>query len=220
MIPLKAMLFDFDGVIVDTEPAIYQAWKELYDDYGQQLSVEEWRGTVGTRDLLDPGARLAESIGTGAAGAALLEAIADARSMELALDLDVAPGVLEWVEGATRMGIPLGVVSSSHETWVRAHLDARQLTSKFTAVVCWTEGRRPKPHPELYLLALSALGVRAADSIAIEDSQYGLAAAVGAGIPTVAVPSELTKAMDFSAAQWRFRQLSDVSLGTFLGGRY
>jgi HAD superfamily hydrolase (TIGR01509 family) len=122
------------------------------------------------------------------------------------------PGVHETVTEAAELGLGLAVASSSPERWVRDHLARLELLEQFPVLSCWTEGVSPKPAPDLYLNALDRLGVDAADAVAFEDSPNGIAAAKAAGLHCIAVPNQMTAALDLSAADEIVSSFLDIDL--------
>jgi HAD superfamily hydrolase (TIGR01509 family) len=195
---IHAFLFDFDGLLLDTEGPSYRAWAELYERHGHELALETWAAAVGTIGGFDPERHLA------GLGVALDdEALATRRQRDLDLcDLEeLRPGVVELLDEAERRGIHVGIVSASSDWWIERHLSHRGVLDRFELVVCANgDAARAKPRPDLYLEALERLEVVAADAVAFEDSPNGVAAAKAAGIYTVAVPNAVTGAFDLSAA--------------------
>jgi HAD superfamily hydrolase (TIGR01509 family) len=194
----RALLFDFDGLLIDTEGPSYRAWVEVYRRHGHELPLHTWSAAVGTIGGFDPKEHLS------GLGVALDQATLDARRQR---DLDLCdveelrPGVAELLDGADRRGIPAVIVSSSSDWWIERHLDRRGLLDRFAAVICANgDAERAKPQPTLYLEALERLQVPAAEAIAFEDSPNGVAAAKAAGIHCVAVPNGVTGSLDLSAA--------------------
>jgi HAD superfamily hydrolase (TIGR01509 family) len=206
----KALLFDFDGLLIDTEGPSYQAWVEVYDRHGHELPLETWSAAVGTIGGFDPADHLA------GLGVALDEEALDARrkrDLDLCDVEELRPGVAELLDEADRRGIPAAIVSSSSEEWIERHLDRRDLLDRFVAVICANgDEERAKPRPTLYLEALDRLGVSAAEAVAFEDSPNGVAAAKAAGIYCVAVPNGVTGTLDLSAADLIVASLHEFEL--------
>jgi HAD superfamily hydrolase (TIGR01509 family) len=209
-VSLRALLFDFDGLLVDTESPEYRAWCELYERHGHVLELDRWSAAIGTIGGFEPKDHLA-SLGVAVDAGAL-----DAqyrRNLELCALEALRPGVAELLDEAERRGVVTAVVSSSSRAWVGGHLEQRAVDTRFADLIC-AEGdpARAKPLPVLYLEALARLGVPAAEAVAFEDSPNGIAAAKAAGIYTVAVPNAVTASLDMSAADLRLDSLRDVSL--------
>jgi HAD superfamily hydrolase (TIGR01509 family) len=213
---ITTVIFDFDGLILDTELPEYQSWCEVYERYGHALPLERWCLTVGAGrgHGFDPYAHLEELVG----GPVDREAIRNrrrARSAELILELPLLDGVLDRIEEARTLGLKLGVASSSDADWVLGHLGRFGLAPSFAAVVCAGDLLRAKPQPDTYLEALSRLGGKADQALALEDSPNGIAAAKAAGLHCIAVPGSLTRDLDFSDADAAVHSLAALSLTEF-----
>lgn len=215
---MRALLFDFDGLLLDTEGPSYRAWVEVYEAHGHTLPLDTWAAAIGTIDGFDPVGHL-----EGLAGTRLAE---DTQGERRQRDLDLCdleglrPGVAELLDEAARRRLSTAIVSSSSNDWIARHLEPRDVLERFDAVVCANgDASRAKPRPTLYREALLRLGIRAAEAVAFEDSPNGIAAAKAAGIFCVAVPNEITGALDLSAADLTVRSLLDVDLDALAGGR-
>lgn len=207
---VRALIFDFDGLIIDSETAIAATWIELYDAHAVPFPEHLWRRMVGTRehdDLL--WTDLAEQTGA-ALDVASLEPERRARGVELANGLDPLPGVVAHLDAACAAGLTLAVASSSSAWWVEGHLERLGLRERFSAVCTKELAPRSKPDPGVYHAVLDRLGVTALEAIAFEDSQAGVTAAKAARLPTVAVPGTFAEEMDFSAADVVVASLADV----------
>jgi HAD superfamily hydrolase (TIGR01509 family) len=207
---IRALLFDFDGLLIDTEGPSYRAWVEVYERHGHELPLQVWSAAIGTVDGFDPVRHLH------GLGVTLDEHAQEARRQR---DLDLCdleelrPGVAELLGEAERRGLQTAIVSSSPEDWIERHLARRDLLDRFDVVSAANGDReRAKPRPTLYLEALELLGVGAGEAVAFEDSPNGVAAARAAGIFCVAVPNEVTGALDLSAADLVVPSLADVDL--------
>lgn len=196
---IDAVIFDFDGLILDTETAEYQSIVDVFASHGEELSFGLWQSYIGTTDHPHWCEILESQLGRAVERGPL---IADRRhrNRKMVDALDVNAGVLELVAASRAAGLSLGVASSSPRDWVHAHLDHRGLRCHFDVFANGDEVERTKPDPAVYLLALERLGVDAERAIAIEDSVNGCRAAIAAGLAVVAVPSPMTRSMDFSLA--------------------
>jgi HAD superfamily hydrolase (TIGR01509 family) len=212
---VRLLVFDFDGLILDTEAPVYDAWREIYDEHGVELAFEKWAECIGTADTFDPCADLQATLGRALDGAAL-EARHRARADALIAAQAVLPGVREYVEEAARLGLALGVASSSSRHWVEGHLTRLGLRDCFQAIRCADDVPRVKPDPALYRAVVDALGVRPEESLALEDSPNGVLAAKRAGLTCVAVPNALTARLDLSAADLSLASLADLPLPELL----
>jgi HAD superfamily hydrolase (TIGR01509 family) len=192
------LVLDFDGTILDTEEPIYRSWSELWEEHGQQLVLAEWQEIIGTDDGFDPWGELQRRLGRQLDPA--LQERRRVRRDELQARHVPRPGVMAWLEEASTLGVPVGVASSSSPVWVRDHLERLRLEHFFKCVIGSDSAVPTKPDPTSYRLACQELGAEPSVSVAVEDSVHGVAAAVAAGLFTVAVPHALTAGLDLSAA--------------------
>jgi len=207
---LRALLFDFDGLLLDTESAEYRAWCELYERHGHVLDLATWSRAIGTIGGFDPSEHL-NSLGSAPSAEALAEQ--ERRVLELCDLEDFLPGVDELLSVARARGLKTCIVSSSSRTWIEGHLRRRSGFVRFDAIVCADrDPTRAKPRPTLYLEALERLGVSADEAVAFEDSPNGITAAKAAGIRCIAVPNPVTSALDLSAADVILESLAQCEL--------
>ena len=204
---VKALVFDFDGLILDTEEPVYQSWRELYEEHGEQLPFDRWIQIVGSSNAaFDPRGHLEARLGRPLSPEVLDRRIR--RRTELVLAEPVLPGVAQLADAALARGLKLGVASSSSCEWVGGHLQRLGLRDRFACVRCRDDVAAVKPAPDLYQSALDCLGVRPEEAIAIEDSPNGIAAAKAAGMWCVAVPNGITGGLDLSRADAVLESLS------------
>jgi HAD superfamily hydrolase (TIGR01509 family) len=213
MTEIQAVIFDFDGLILETEMPIFVAWREEFLAHGAEpLTVEEWSAEIGTVRGLDVVGilheRAARPVDTDA-----MHAHRQARHDELiALEI-IRPGVEAWLDEADALGLQLAVASSSSREWVEGHLERLGLRKRFVHVSNAGDGVPPKPAPDTYLRACSALDVEPRAALAVEDSPNGALAAKAAGLWCVVVPHAITESLDFSHADVRVDSLASVTLG-------
>lgn len=208
---VKALIFDFDGLIVDSESPGFQAWSELYASHGCSLPFEKYAACIGTLDGFDLQGYLEHQSGQSFSRAELEEAC-NRRWLELMRAQPLLPGVAACVTGAKARGLKLAIASSSTQTWVTHNLKKFALLDQFDAICTRDHVAAVKPDPALYQLALERLDVTADETIAFEDSPNGILAAKRAGIYCVAVPNELTKDLALSLADHRLRSLEEFNL--------
>ncbi len=200
---MTALIFDFDGTIVDTETPAHLSTRRIWEAHGVELDVEWWIQGLGTDRKSSWVVELERRSGRPLDHAALLaerQRIKD----EITDRQPVLPGVAELIRAAVGRGLPLAVGSSSEHVWVDRHLDRVELTEHFSHVVCRDDvGGRAKPAPDVFLRAVELLGVRAADVVVVEDSPNGVAAAQAAGLRTVVVPNPLVAHLEFPEVDLR-----------------
>ena len=198
--PLRALLFDFDGLIVDTEWPIYEAWRKTFQDHGHPLSLETFNQCIGTDfEIWSPKIHLEELTGATIDWPSLDEARQDSINKNL-VGAPSMPGIPEAVEAGKECGLKLGVVSSSSHNWVDGWLARIALLEKFDLTVCRGDAPRIKPAPDLYLEAARQLEVEPATCLVVEDSVNGIKAAKAASMPNVAIPNRVTGCCNFSIA--------------------
>ena len=206
---LHALVFDFDGLIVDTESSSFELAHELYARHGVELPTALWRRCVGSH--LDPYEHLQRVVGPGVDIAAQRNELG-VRHRRTVSQLGPRPGVAELVAKADAAGLLLGVASSSSHLWVDAHLERIGLLDAFAAVRCRDDVQHTKPAPDVYLAVLEGLGTSAAEAVAFEDSPNGAQAAKAAGIYTVAVPNDVTRGWPFDHADQVVDSLDGVTV--------
>ncbi len=210
---LEALIFDFDGLILDTETPEVEVWQSIYREHGQDLPVHEWSKTIGGYGLsnFDAAIHLGELTGLDPAP---LRARYRAESDAVIRAKSIQPGVLDLILDARQRGLGLAVASSSRHEWVDAHLTRLNLIQHFDHVICADDVApgRTKPNPDLFLLALTRLGVRNDAAVVFEDSPNGVCAARAAGIFVVAVPNALTSQLIFEGENLRASSLAGLTV--------
>jgi putative hydrolase of the HAD superfamily len=213
-VPIRAFLFDFDGLIVDTEVPSRAGWEHVYREHGQELPPEKWALVVGTVGAWDPMAHLEELVGTPR------EQITERRrdhEFALADAEELRPGILDYFAEARRRGLKRAIVSSADRRWIDRHLARLEQAVGWDAIVTADgDTARAKPNPALYLEALERLGVAADEAVAFEDSPHGIRAAKAAGIFCVAVPNEVTRALGLDEADLELDSLAELAPGELL----
>lgn len=212
---IRALLFDFDGLIVDTETPSYASWQEVYREHGQELPLERWAAIVGTIGGFEPLDYLEELYGP--IDREAVQARRDEHEISLLEIEELRPGVLEYLEEAQRLGLKTAIVSSSTQQWVNRHLAHLERAENFDEIVTADlDQERAKPRPTLYLEALERLGLSADEAIAFEDSPNGVKAARAAGIFTVAVPNGVTASLGLDEADLVLEELAELPLRKLL----
>lgn len=213
---IHAIIFDFDGLIIETEGPTYQSWQEVYQIYGYALPFSTWSSMVGTTQSdFDPRLELQtlvkEDIDWGK-----IEIKRQAIETALIEAQPVLPGVEDYLREAQRLGLKMGIASNSPSPWVTKYLTQHGLQNCFDTISTSDHVQRLKPDPALYLAALHGLQVKAEEAFALEDSPLGIRSAKGAGLYCVAVPNELTCKLDLNQADFQLGSLADMPLEELL----
>jgi HAD superfamily hydrolase (TIGR01509 family) len=183
---LAAVLFDNDGLTLDTEPAWTRAEVALFERHGSRFTPENKRELLGTAPV-DAAGKLERMLGRPGdeLNAELYELVLE----EVAAGIEPMPGVVDLLAALRSAGIPVGLVSNSRRGFVERGLRAAGLEGAFAVIVTAEEVARPKPAPDAYVAAAVALGAAPSECAVLEDSPTGLAAGRAAGALTIGVPS-------------------------------
>lgn len=208
---IRGLIFDFDGLILDTELPGVQCWQEIYHEHGCVFPASAYADSIGTLprvfnvyDHLE--AQVGRPIDRNALQQWRLQ-----RCTEIIVQQPVLPGIENHLKEAKQRGLKLGVASSSSREWVAGHLERLELLSLFDHLSCGDTVAMTKPHPELYQVALSSLQIDPHEAIAFEDSPHGVTAAKAAGIFCVAIPNEVTKQLTFAHADLQLSSLAEMT---------
>lgn len=213
---LQSLIFDFDGLIIDTEWTEFQAWQEMCQRYRVELALQTWLPCIGrgaTSQVFDPYTYLQAQVGKRLVRHEI-EAWCLQRNLELIAAQPILPGVKELMREAKASNLRLAVASSSSRHWVQGHLARLQLLAYFDTLVCGDDVARTKPYPDIYLQALTQLGTSARHAVAFEDSLNGMLAARSAQLFCVVVPGRLTQYLTFGETDLRLTSLADLKLAT------
>lgn len=209
---IQGIVFDFDGLVIDTETPVYDSWQELYALHGERLDFADWQQVIGTMESdFDPYLDLARKVGR-ELDWETLENQRSRREWQMVLEQPLLPGVLDYLESARQAGLGLAVASSSPHKWVDTHLKRLGLFEYFQTVKCAGDAPLTKPDPGLYLAAVETLGLTPRQALALEDSPNGALAAYRAGLFTVVVPQNLTAGLEFSTVDLRLDSLAALPL--------
>ncbi len=217
---IKALIFDFDGLILDTETPEYLVWQAIYREQGFELPQEEWGRIVGGYGIsnFDPAEHLS-GLTQGRLDSVSLKERHHSESQTLVLAQSILPGVLSYIHDAQRLGLRLAIASSSPHRWVEAHLERLGILKCFDTIICRDDvpNGRTKPNPDLFLLALERLKLGRDEAIVLEDSPNGVRAACAAGIFVVAIPNPITSLLPFEGAGLTLTSLEELPLPELLG---
>ena len=211
IVKIEAVVFDFDGVCIDTEMARFTSWQQIYTSFGLELPMAEWIKNIGKASWVsDPFIYLQRQLGKPLSRE---ELNTRHRVTETAIadTLPLQPGFSARLEEARSLNVPCAIASSSSHNWVDGHLQRRGLFELFSVTVCREDTATHKPEPEPYLSALQRIGINSTHAVAVEDSPPGIASAKAAGLFCIAVPCSITSGMDFSEADLIVSSLEEVS---------
>jgi putative hydrolase of the HAD superfamily len=212
---INALIFDFDGLILDTETAEIRTWQKMYAEYGHPFPQDEFIQTVGGFGLSNfDAARYLHEVTDGALNEEVVRQRFKNESGEEIRRSPILPGVEDILAEAKRRHMKLAVASSSKHAWVDTHLTRLGLFPQFDIVICSEDvpAGRTKPHPDLFLKALEELKAKVGEALIFEDSPHGVAAANAAGIAVVVAPNPTTIRMPFNGEYLKLKSLADLSL--------
>jgi HAD superfamily hydrolase (TIGR01509 family) len=210
---LRALVFDFDGLILDTETPLIDSYAEVHAAYGVPFDRQALLDATGDADFaFDPWHGFSPH-----ADRAALEIERRAHKNEMTWRQPILPGVVAMIEAARGAKLRLGVASNSSHTWVDRHLERLDLLPYFECIACRGDAPSPKPEPDLYRLVLQRFGLSGHEAVAFEDSRTGVLAAKRANLWVVAVPNEATAHQDFSEADRRVGSLEKITLAELQG---
>jgi beta-phosphoglucomutase-like phosphatase (HAD superfamily) len=217
---IRALLFDFDGVVVDTEVPTYESWRQIYAEHGVDLALADWLPVVGAGTstgpdaVFDAVAHLESLLGTILDRDAIIER-RSRRKVELCDESELLPGVVRYLADARRLKLKTAIVTRGSDDWVQHHLRRVGIDHAWDAVVC-ANGDHRRAKSDFYLEALANLGVEPSEAIAFEDSPNGVRAAKEAGIRCAVVPNRITREGDFEGADIVLVSLAERGLNELL----
>ncbi|WP_054957950.1 HAD family hydrolase [Paenibacillus dakarensis] len=209
---IKGVIFDFDGLIIDTESAWFEAIGAIYNEHGAHLPLETWTKCVGTsHDVFDPYLHLVE-IADRPVNIDEIKKAALVNHDSIMQQRVLRPGVLDYLNAAQQLGLKIGIASSSHLVWVQRFVDMHEIAGYFSCIRTADFVQKVKPHPELYHQALDELGLKPEETICFEDSPNGALAAHAAGLNVVIVPNIITEGLTFGPHKLRLNSMEEKSL--------
>ncbi|GMW03302.1 MAG: haloacid dehalogenase [Candidatus Hydrogenedentota bacterium] len=213
----QLLIFDFDGLILDTETPDYLAWQKVFQEHGAELPMDVWaRGVGAGSSVVDLYDALERQLNRTVARDRLTES-RRSHFYDLLAKEHPRPGVEDYLVEAGCLGLQCAVASSADRAWVNGHLQRLGLIHHFKVVCTREDVAQAKPAPDLFLAALSACGIASDKAIVFEDSPNGLLAARRAGIYAVAVPNPVTIRLSLEADKV-LNSLADLPLSELLAG--
>lgn len=212
---IRALIFDFDGLILDTETPDFETWAGLYRQHGFSLEHGRWLQGVGTYGGFDGASELAALLGNQIDVDTLRHEFRR-RYHEVCTNAPLQPGVAVLLEAARETELPCAVASSSDRAWVEGWLAHHSLRDFFACIRTRDDVERVKPAPDLFLSAAACLGFDPAECLVFEDSPNGMRAAAAAGMRCVAVPIAINGEIELPPVALRLRALDELALGELL----
>lgn len=208
---IKGIVFDFDGLIFDTETHQYKVLQEIFMEHGSELPLSIWQQEIGTFTGFSPFHYLEEQLERKIEHAVLEEQFKEKFHSKLAQE-NARDGVEEYLQMAKELDLKIGLASSSSFKWVSSHLKNLQLFDYFECIRTSDDVEKVKPDPALYIQAAQCLGLTPEECLVFEDSANGALAAKRAGMGCVIVPNEMTHTMEFCNVEHRLESMSDMTL--------
>ena len=211
IVAFDAVIFDFDGLIIDSETPIFRIWEEIYREHGAELTLGAWQHALGTHNGFDPYAELAERTGTRLPREQWAPRVSEEHWRRCEAE-PLLPGVADRLAEARALGLATAVDSSSNRDWGVPWLERHGLLDAFDAVCTRDDVAAVKPAPDLFLLASARTGVEPPRCLVFEDSPNGVRAAQAAGMWVVAVPNVLTRPLEMPSPDLVLASLADTTL--------
>jgi HAD superfamily hydrolase (TIGR01509 family) len=208
-----AVIFDFDGVILDSETPEYESHRQVSEMFGVPLELGEYLGHVGLYHV-DHETQWFMRLRDRSPNPPDRPTF-DAEKRRIFNDLvprEPMRGILDLLDALAAVGVPMAIASTSTSRWVVPASERLGIRVRFATVVTGDDVARRKPAPDVYLEAARRLGVDPARSIAVEDSAPGITSARAAGLKTVAIPHWLTEGHDLSAADLRVAHAGELTV--------
>jgi HAD superfamily hydrolase (TIGR01509 family) len=211
--PIEAIIFDHDGTLIDTESPDFEACKMLCSELGVTLTLEYWAekivGHMNGYNVLFQ--QIIETSNNGVTQAAMWQRLKELWDLTLQ-HVELMPGVCNLLPQLYAAGYTLGVATAADRAWVMRWLTHFELSHYFQVIANSDDVTYNKPAPDVYLFAAAQLGVRPERCLVFEDSVPGIQSAKAAGMTVIAVPSHVTKSLDFSQADATVDGLEKVTV--------
>ncbi|PFM65801.1 HAD family hydrolase [Bacillus cereus] len=207
---MKAIIFDFDGLIVDTETIWFHSFRDAVREYGGELPLEEFAKCIGTTDEVLY-AYLKEQLKEKFNEHALKEKVTTLHKEKMKIP-KARDGVKEYLEEARELGLKIALASSSSKEWVVRFLEELQIREYFEVIKTREDVEKVKPDPALYRITIEELGIELSEAVVFEDSLNGLKAAIAAGLKCVIVPNDVTRNLQFENHHLRIESMKEKSL--------
>lgn len=208
---IKGIIFDFDGLIFDTETHQFTVYQEIFAEHGTELPIARWQQEIGTHSGFSALGYLEELIGRELEQEVLRDQFSKKYHAKMAEE-KARDGVEDYLKAAKEQGLKIGLASSSSFQWVSSNLKKLGLYEYFECIKTSDDVEKVKPDPALYLKAATCLGLSVEECLVFEDSANGAMAAKRAGMSCVIVPNEVTHTMKFCDVEHRLQSMADMPL--------
>jgi putative hydrolase of the HAD superfamily len=212
----KAVIFDFDGLILDTETLHVEIYQEMFIDHNIEFPYLEWIKNIGSKSTFTIFDLLERELVSEKVDRELWKVQNQQKFSERVSALEARPGVIEYLNAAKAEGLKIGLASSSNREWVTDHLSNLNLIDYFETIRTSDDVELVKPDPALYKLAVEDLGVLPSECLAFEDSVNGAMAAIEAGLTCIIVPNHTTRHLEFPKVKQRLSSMDDVSFSQLI----
>jgi putative hydrolase of the HAD superfamily len=212
----KAVIFDFDGLILDTETLHVEIYQEMFNDHNIEFPYLEWIKNIGSKSTFTIFDLLERELVSEKVDRELWKVQNQQKFSERVSALEARPGVIEYLNAAKAEGLRIGLASSSNREWVTNHLSNLNLIDYFETIRTSDDVELVKPDPALYKLAVEDLGVLPSECLAFEDSVNGAMAAIEAGLTCIIVPNHTTRHLEFPKVKQRLSSMDDVSFSQLI----
>jgi HAD superfamily hydrolase (TIGR01509 family) len=209
---IKGIIFDFDGLICDTETPEVRAWEALFTEYGFSFPFERYQETIGAIHNDDsPFVILEDLLGHPVDRREVKDSFLNFRNKLIAAE-PMRPGILNYLNEAKNEGLLIGLASSSPRSWIDHHISRFGIMDYFGCIKTLNDVSNTKPDPELYIKSLECMQLKPREVIALEDSPNGVTAANKAGIYVAVFPNEITRIFEFNNADLLIDSLEKMPL--------
>ena len=217
---IESVIFDFDGLMADSEPLSVWAWNQILARYGCQLDDDVLQSVLGFR-IIDSAAVFCQEYQLPLTPQEAADARDEVFLAAVPHRLEPLPGLYPLLDALADRGLPLAVATSGHRRYIDLALETLGLAGRFPVIATGDEVTHGKPAPDIFLLAAERLGIEPAACLVLEDSAMGVEAAQAARTTCAAVPNPHIPPTEFAAADWVFPSLVEVreSLNDLLAGR-
>ena len=212
---IKGLIFDFDGLILDTETPDVIAWIKIYKKYGQEFEFNKYASAIGSiYEFSGPAKQLANLVPSLDKENILQEWLH--LENELIERQSIMPGIMNYLNSAKELNLQTAIASSSERAWVKGHLKRLGIEKFFNFIHTVEETNIPKPDPALYNLTLKSLQLLPEEVLAFEDSTNGISSAKAAGLNCIAVPNPITRLLKLDNADLIIDSLANLPLSQLL----